>query len=254
MDGVAGVTSLGIDIEANDANIQAGRDAWCHNGNMTIHHHDFTDSNSDWERMVLHLRSHTTDYQIAHDNALALRTAGTGQWFLDSEAYLGWKSGRLSHLGRVGIRAGKTVMSSVIIEDLKANIQGATVLFIYNSAATRHIQTFELLVLNLLSQILESLGNTRSTKEVSQLFERYKSRACLPSQEDARTALQQELARREPFYVVIDALDESAKRCIRSEISGIRSRKSRCQAVDHLAHPHTSHFWHPRHVRNLGVR
>lgn len=103
---------------------------------------------------------------------------------------------------------GTAGCSSVIIEDLKANIQGATVLFIYNSAATRHIQTFELLVLNLLSRILESLGNTRSTKEVSQLFERYKSRACLPSQEDARNALQQELARREPVYVVIDALDE----------------------------------------------
>src|SRR4051812_14629575 len=59
------------------------------------------------------------DFAPQHSDYLRRRQPGTGQWFLDSADYQAWLHTRRQTLFCPGIpRAGKTILTSVVVHDL----------------------------------------------------------------------------------------------------------------------------------------
>jgi hypothetical protein len=160
-------------------------------------------------KMVEFFRSKSIDYRAPHDQALSSYKEGTCSWFLGSDRYLRWKSGATRNLACPGIPgAGKTVMSAVVIEDLKLDGK-ALVLYAYNHYSTQQFQTAHLLFLSFLSQLLEAHPIHSDSTAIGLLYREYSNRPQVPPfYSRVKEILTQEISTFDRSFIVIDALDE----------------------------------------------
>ncbi|KAL1387463.1 hypothetical protein HDK64DRAFT_330659 [Phyllosticta capitalensis] len=150
-----------------------------------------------------------------HEFASHKRHSGTGQWLLQRSEYLKWKSCRDSNSflwlrGKLG--SGKTILSSMIVEDLKMenvqrmeNIPGKPLYFYFDFANTRK-QSLKDALRSLINQLCNMGIDPRKHILQSDL---HTSEPTIQSLLRIFHAMIEEIGE---LWIVLDALDECATR------------------------------------------
>lgn len=150
------------------------------------------------------------DYTPQQNDSIARRQEGTGQWFLDSADFQEWLKTKRRTLFCPGIPgAGKTILTSVVIEDLYERFQSdpdVGISYIYVKYKEQHKQKFEDLLASLLRQLTQ--GRSSLADPVRCLYERHKDRRTRPSHKEILSTLQSIAVMYSRVFIIIDTLDE----------------------------------------------
>ncbi|CAG9955408.1 unnamed protein product [Clonostachys rosea f. rosea IK726] len=144
------------------------------------------------------------------NQARSLHYRGTGQWFLNSSAYLGWKKGKNSFLWLNGIPGcGKTVLSSTIITDLDATNSNLRVLYFFFNFNDVEKRSLEKAIRSLIFQLYSKHGILRS--EVDAVYSSFGNGTRQPDAPVLDQLLRRMVQKDKEIYLVLDALDESER-------------------------------------------
>jgi hypothetical protein len=151
-----------------------------------------------------------TDYGAQQSDSLGRRQEGTGQWLLDSDEFQGWCDGRIPTLFCPGMPgAGKTIMSSVVIDYLTAKYGNATdigIAYLYcNFRRTDEQRSVDLLA-SLLKQLL--LGLSNMPEGMTRLYEAHRGKQTRPSFDEIAREFRAVANSYSRCFFVVDALDE----------------------------------------------
>ncbi|RYP56595.1 hypothetical protein DL771_011716 [Monosporascus sp. 5C6A] len=163
------------------------------------------------------------DYGPQQKDFLERRQPGTGQWLLDSAEFQAWLKADQQALFCPGIPgAGKTTITSIVIEHLKIEFQNSPtekpendpfdrdsnigIAYLYCSFQRQHEQGFEHLLANLLKQL--SQDRTPLPHAVEALYKRHRNGQTKPTLAEMSTTLQSVANMYSRMFIVIDALDE----------------------------------------------
>jgi Cdc6-like AAA superfamily ATPase len=150
------------------------------------------------------------DYFSQQHDIIKQREAGTGQWLLDSAEFTNWIGTNRQTLFCPGIPgAGKTILTSIVVDDLCKRFQGNTsigIAYIYCNFKRQIEQTLENLLASLLKQIAQ--GRPSLPESIKLLHDQFKPRNIRPSVNDLSKALQSMAAEYSRVFILIDALDE----------------------------------------------
>jgi hypothetical protein len=150
------------------------------------------------------------DYGPQHSDFLSRRQPGTGQWLLDSEQYQAWLKTSAQTLFCPGIPgAGKTILTSIVIDDLTTRHQNDPsigIAYLYCNFRRRDKQKAE----DLLASLLKQLSQERPSlpDSVRALYDQYKDKRTRPSIDELSRALQSVPAMYSRVFLIVDALDE----------------------------------------------
>ncbi|KAJ7195911.1 ankyrin repeat-containing domain protein [Mycena pura] len=141
-----------------------------------------------------------------HGSPTELACPGTGKWFLESDVYVRWRTSAPSLLwcrGKPGV--GKSILSSIVLQDICKNISASVVVHYFCDFAAGKQQTATLILQSLVRQMLVH-GNDGHISVLKRCRERLSTP---PSLKDLFQALIEmcKLQRAGP-YIVLDALDE----------------------------------------------
>jgi hypothetical protein len=148
-----------------------------------------------------------------HAAARAKHEPGTGEWFVSSHEYSSWMlPGRALWLHGIP-GAGKTVLCSTIIENIKSRCSPEIpCLYFYFDFSNLGKQN----VINMLYSFLAQLSATKVLSEVRHLYElcaHGTREAIVPQLIETLLSVALQISRKEhPIYIVIDALDECSDR------------------------------------------
>ncbi|KAJ7204166.1 ankyrin repeat-containing domain protein [Mycena pura] len=134
--------------------------------------------------------------------------AGTGEWLLENPQFNDWESGSGKILWCRGMPgAGKTVLSSMVVNRLESKFQNSEVgvACIYLNHKETETQTPPNLLAALWKQLV--VGKSLSPL-VLELYEHSRERATRPSLNDVSRALTSVLGQYSKAYLIVDALDE----------------------------------------------
>jgi Cdc6-like AAA superfamily ATPase len=153
---------------------------------------------------------------------ISKRQPGTGQWLLNSAEYQDWLKADKQTLFCLGIPgAGKTFITSIVIEYLQTNYKSSGVAYLYCNIGQQGQQTLE----SLLGSILKQLVWNRSPlpQEVKDLYDQHKDKRSRPELMEISKILQSDISPGSKTFVIIDALDECQNhdRCRNSLLSEI---------------------------------
>ena len=142
--------------------------------------------------------------------SLKLRTAGTGKWYLQSDQYEAWKTGRTSFTWLYGSAgSGKTILSAGIIQDMQAACQtdpDKSLAFFFFDFNDVEKQDPVKMVKSLLSQFLNRCQSLPET--VRSLHAYCENGRREASQQQLLQALRDTLELLPVPSIVLDALDE----------------------------------------------
>jgi hypothetical protein len=150
------------------------------------------------------------DYGPQQSDYINRRQPGTGQWLLDSEEYQAWLKTGKQTLFCPGIPgAGKTMMSSIIVDNLNAkfgNDTGVGIAYIYCSYQPQQAQKTE----DLLSNLLKQLAQKRPVVplDFKNLYESHRTKGTRPSFDEIVKVTHSTTQLYSRVFIVIDALDE----------------------------------------------
>jgi Cdc6-like AAA superfamily ATPase len=151
------------------------------------------------------------DYASQQNDYLMRRQPATGQWLLDSTEYQTWVSTSQQTLFCPGIPgAGKTILTSIVIDRLSARFQDDTdigIAYVYfNYKQNIDKQNVD----NLLSSLLKQLSQERPSlpDSVKALHDQHRNKRTRPSIDELSRALQSVAAMYSRVFIIIDALDE----------------------------------------------
>ncbi|CAG7956665.1 unnamed protein product [Penicillium salamii] len=153
------------------------------------------------------------DYGPQQSDHLSRRQPGTGTWFLESTEYKNWRDSDGQILFCPGMPgAGKTILTSIVIEDLTArcSIDPAVGLaYVFCNFRLKDQQSVE----HMLASILKQLAQRQSPlpESVKSLCERHELTRTRPSLEELSKCVQSVMATYRTVSLVIDALDECQK-------------------------------------------
>jgi hypothetical protein len=120
------------------------------------------------------------DYASQQVDFLSRRQAGTGQWLLDSAEFKKWVETAKQTLFCPGIPgAGKTILTSVIIEELSVRAQkdpSIVVVYLYCNFRRQDEQRPEDLLASLLKQLAQNYQSGSLPESVKSLYDRHKSK------------------------------------------------------------------------------
>jgi hypothetical protein len=160
------------------------------------------------------------DYGSQQSDFINRRQPGTGQWLLESEELQTWLKSDKQTLFCPGIPgAGKTILTSIVIEELTtrfSNDRTIAIAYIYCNFRRQHEQKIHDLLSSLLKQLAESQLSLPGT--VKALYDRHNTKQTRPSLEEISTSLQDVTGLYCRVFFIVDALDE----CQASD--GCRSR------------------------------
>jgi hypothetical protein len=138
------------------------------------------------------------------------RQPGTGKWLLHSTEYLAWLKISKQTLFCPGIpRAGKTIFTSIVIDDLIRRFQNNPTIgiaYIYCNFWRKDDQKAEDLLASLLKQLAQEWPSLPDI--VKDLYSRHKDKRTRPLLEEISRALQSVAAMYSRVFVIVDALDE----------------------------------------------
>jgi hypothetical protein len=144
------------------------------------------------------------------NQARRLRYQGTGQWFLESEAYSEWKNEENSFLWLNGIPGcGKTVLSSTIIVDLDPTNSDPRVLYFFFNFNDVEKRWLENAIRSLIFQLFSKHIILRS--EVNAVYSSFGNGTRQPDATSLDKLLRRMMPRSGEIYIVLDALDESER-------------------------------------------
>lgn len=156
----------------------------------------------------------SADFAAQTSDLINRRQEGTGKWLLDSEKFKSWVDGTQKTLFCPGIPgAGKTIMTSIVIEHLSAKFQADTdtaIAYLYCSYKRQHEQKFGDLVASLLKQLVRRLPALPD--DLKSLYQRYRDRGTRPDDNEILSTLHSVAACRSRTFFIIDALDECSNR------------------------------------------
>ena len=150
------------------------------------------------------------DYAKEHSDIIRRRQPGTGQWFLASPEYQAWRDGDKQVLFFPGIPgAGKTVMISIVIDDLQEQFrknQSIGIAYIYCSFQRQHEQKAEDLLASLLKQLTHRCSSF--PQGVEDLYNRHREERTRPLFDEISKTLLSTATKYSRIFVAVDALDE----------------------------------------------
>ncbi|KAJ7572821.1 hypothetical protein C8J56DRAFT_806274 [Mycena floridula] len=134
------------------------------------------------------------DFQATQKETFAKHAAGTGDWFLKQQKFVDWKDGKTKFLWCPGIPgAGKTILSSIIVEHLHGAIlqPKIAVICIYCDYRQQEAQT----PIQLLGSVLKQLAQQHPvlSDHLLALHKKYPSQGDHPSIDELFKALQAEV-------------------------------------------------------------
>ena len=150
------------------------------------------------------------EYAPQQNDYIRRRQLGTGQWLLDSPEFQTWLVTRKQTLFCPGIPgAGKTILTSIVVDDLFARFQNDTsvgIAYIYCNFRRQDDQKLDNLLLSLLKQLVQKQSSLPDSVKV--LYDRHKNKQTRPSPDEISIALQSIAAIYSRAFIIIDALDE----------------------------------------------
>jgi Cdc6-like AAA superfamily ATPase len=173
------------------------------------------------------------DYGFQQSDYFKRRQPGTGQWLLDSEEYQTWLKMSKQTLFCPGIPgAGKTILTSIIVDDLNKRAQNYAnigIAYLYCNFRRQGEQTAE----NLLASLLKQLSQEKSClpDSVNALYHQHKDKRTRPSFEEIVRVLQSVAATYSIVFIIVDALDECqvSNGCRSRFLSEIFTLQQKCQ-------------------------
>jgi Cdc6-like AAA superfamily ATPase len=151
------------------------------------------------------------DPSINLNDASEKRSKGSGSWFLDGEAFSGWKVEKNSFLWLYGIPGcGKSVLSSTIINNLKTASPSNPVLYFYFDFSDTAKQKFDGMLRSLIYQLY--VNNQASQKHLESLFATRKIYSTQTNSKDFRDCFAKMVQELDQVWVVLDGMDECTTR------------------------------------------
>lgn len=177
-------------------------------------HHD------DEERRDIEDWLSSVNFTAQQSDLINQRQEGTGQWLLNSEKFKAWLDGTQQTLLCSGIPgAGKTVMTSIIVEHLWTKFQADSdigIAYLYCNYESQQEQKFGALVASLLKQLVRRMRVLPDN--IGDLYRCHREKGTRPDDNEVTSALHSIEGSYSRTFFVIDALDE----CINSD--GTRKR------------------------------
>ncbi|KAJ7576206.1 hypothetical protein C8J56DRAFT_800295, partial [Mycena floridula] len=148
------------------------------------------------------------DFQATQIETFAKHAPGTGDWFFKKPEYIGWRDGKTKFLWCPGIPgAGKTILSSIIIDHLRSVSDPApAVLYVYFDYTCQSDHTPTQLLGSMLKQLVQY--HPSISDHLLALHNSHSSQKTFPNVAELLTALQTETSFHESVYIIVDALDE----------------------------------------------
>ncbi|KAL5610976.1 hypothetical protein FOBRF1_007093 [Fusarium oxysporum] len=150
------------------------------------------------------------DYGPQQSDYFENRQQGTGQWFLESAEYREWLDADGKTLFCPGIPgAGKTIMSSIVINDLHTRLShnpNIGIAYIYCNFRRKQEQKIVDLLASLLKQL--SRGWHCLPESVNSLYHKHKKNTTRPLLEELSETLQSVVELYAKVFIIVDALDE----------------------------------------------
>ncbi|KAF5512894.1 Vegetative incompatibility protein HET-E-1 [Colletotrichum aenigma] len=170
-----------------------------------------------------------TDYAPQQRDHLSRRYSGTNQWLLDSDEYKSWVSRQNQTLICPGMPgAGKTIMASVVVDDLFHRYQDSSdvgIAYIYCNFKDQERQNHY----DMLSSIAKQLAQCRSPipSSLEELYNMHQRKKTSRTLEETTSVLQAIASSYRRVFIVIDALDEcesKSRQALMTEVSRLRKR------------------------------
>ncbi|KAL6406233.1 hypothetical protein AUP68_10402 [Ilyonectria robusta] len=150
------------------------------------------------------------DYGPQQSDFFKRRQPGTGEWLLHSEEYQTWLKASKKTLFCPGIPgAGKTILTSVVIQDLTVRFSedaSIGITYIYGNFQRQGEQKVDNLLASLLKQLAESQSSLPGS--VRDLYDHHKTKRTQPLLDEISRTLQSVAAMYSRIFIVVDALDE----------------------------------------------
>ncbi|CAG9983821.1 unnamed protein product [Clonostachys byssicola] len=150
------------------------------------------------------------EYAPKQNDNLRSREPGTGQWLLDSKEYQAWLKTSKQTLFCPGIPgAGKTILTSVVIDDLGRRCdRDSTIGIAYMYCNFREQDNHR--IDNVLASLLKQLAERRPSlpEVIKDLYDRHKPKKTRPLVEEISRTLQSLANTYLRVYFIVDALDE----------------------------------------------
>ncbi|KAJ7574230.1 hypothetical protein C8J56DRAFT_803328, partial [Mycena floridula] len=151
------------------------------------------------------------DFQATQIETFAKHAPGTGDWFLRKPEFIDWRDGKTKFLWCPGIPgAGKTILSSIIIDHLRSiSDPAAAVLYVYFDYTRQSDHTPTQLLGSMLDQLVQHCPSI--SDHLLALHSSYLSQKAFPGVAELLTALHTEASFYHCVYIIVDALDESSE-------------------------------------------
>jgi hypothetical protein len=150
------------------------------------------------------------DFATQQSDFISRREAGTGQWLLESAEFQAWVKTDQQVLFCLGIPgAGKTILTSIVVDYLHANFQKDTTIgiaYLYCNFHRQDEQNAEGLLASLLKQLAQGLSPLPEI--IKSLYDSHKKNQTRPTFNEFSSALQSVAALYSRSFIVVDALDE----------------------------------------------
>lgn len=163
------------------------------------------------------------NYGSTQSDTIRRRADGTGRWFLESEQYQAWLQTPCQTLFCPGIPgAGKTVLVSIVIEDLRKqfhNEPSVGIAYIYFNFRQTNTQTFEHILGSILKQLTQ--GCTSVSADIQEPYTKHKSEGTQLSSFDLLKAFSPVAALFSRVFIILDALDECDDGCRPHILQGV---------------------------------
>ncbi|KAJ7579796.1 hypothetical protein C8J56DRAFT_1104779, partial [Mycena floridula] len=178
------------------------------------------------------------DFQATQSETFTKHTAGTGNWFLKQQDFVDWKDGKTKFLWCPGIHewtgAGKTILSSVIVEHLHSAIlqHKIAVICIYFDYRRQEEQTPTQLLGSILKQLVQQHPSISDHLVI--LHKTCLSQGTHPSIAELFAALQIAVLLYSLVYIVVDALDKCSERNQAQELFFPSHPQGLCSLPDHV--------------------
>ena len=160
------------------------------------------------------------EYGPKHSDFLSRRQPGTGQWLLDSEQYQTWLKTSAQTLFCPGIPgAGKTILTSIVIDDLNTRFDkdpSIGIAFVYCTFRSQHEHKAEDLLASLLKQLAQ--GQSPLPDGIKSLYKKHKDKRTKPSSDELSRTLYAVAATYSRVFIIIDALDECGENRSRTKL------------------------------------
>jgi Cdc6-like AAA superfamily ATPase len=106
--------------------------------------------------------------------------------------------------------AGKTIITSIVVEYLQINQENSSIAYLYCNVGRQHEQTLENLLKSILKQLVQTQPNL--PKSVKDLYERHKKNQSQPRLQEISEILQTIISLDSRTFIIVDALDECQNR------------------------------------------